>query len=49
MYFSVLFFVLSRAKTTLSGKEMGFVVGGGNNAIATALPHHSVYCILNIK
>ena len=28
---------------------MGFVVGGGNIAIATALPPTLVYCIVNIK
>ena len=28
---------------------MGFVGGGGNIAIATALPTSFVYCIVNIK
>ena len=28
---------------------MGFVGGGGKIEIAIALPHHLVYCIVNIK
>ena len=46
----VLFFFSSRAKTTLSGQGYGFVGGGGNIAIAIALPTSSfVYCVVNIK
>ena len=43
----VLLFFSSPAKTTLSGKVMGYVGGGGNNAIATALPPS--FCVLYCK
>ena len=49
MWLSVLFFFSFPAKTTLSGQGYGSVGGGGNIAIATALPPSFVYCIVNIK
>ena len=50
VWFSVLFFFSSPAETTLLGQGMGFVGGGGNIAIATALPPSSfVHRIVNIK
>ena len=42
------FFYLT-LKLLCQGKVMGFVGGGGNIAIATALPSLFVYCIVNIK
>ena len=49
-WLSVLIIFSSTAKTTLSGQGYGFVGGGGNIAIATALsPSSFVYCIVNIK
>ena len=50
MWLSVLLFFLPPLKPRCQGKVMGFVGGGGNIVIATALPTSSlVYCIVNIK
>ena len=51
MWLSILlFFFLAPLKPRCQGRVMGFVGGGGNIAIATALPPSSlVYCIVNIK
>ena len=46
-WLSKLFFFSSPAKTTLSGRVMGFVGGGGNIAIATGLPPSFVYYIVD--
>ena len=50
-WLSLLFFSFPPPlKPRCQGRIMGFVVGGGNIAIATALPPSSfVYCIVNIK
>ena len=48
-WLSILFFFFFPVKTT-QGRFMGFVGGGDNIAIATALPPSSfMYCIVNIK
>ena len=50
MWLSVLFFFPPTLKPRCQGRVMGFVGGGSNIAIATALPPSSfVYCIVNIK
>ena len=49
-WLSVLLFFKSQLKPRCQGRVMGFVGGGGNIAIATALPSSSfVYCIENNK
>ena len=49
-WLSALFFSPSQLKPRCQGRVMGFVGGGGNIAIATALPpSFFVYCIVNIK
>ena len=49
-WLSVLFFFSSPAKLRCQGRVMGFVGGGGNIAVANALPPSSfVHCIVNIK
>ena len=48
-WLSLLFFFYLPLKLRCQGKVMGFVGGGGNIAIATALPSLFVYCIVNIK
>ena len=49
-WLSVLLFFSPRLKPLCQGRVRGFVGGGGNIAIATALPPSSyVYCIVNIK
>ena len=48
-WLSILFF-LPLLKPRCQGRVMGFVGGGSNIAITTALPPSSlVYCIVNIK
>ena len=49
-WLSILFFFSSPLKPRCQGRVMGFVGGGGNIAIATALPPSSFeYCIVNIE
>ena len=49
-WLSLLFFFPHHLKPRCLGRVMGFVGGGGNIAIATALPPSSfMYCIVNIK
>ena len=49
-WLSVLSFFPLLLKPRRQGRVMGFVSGGGNIVIATALPPSSlVYCIVNIK
>ena len=49
MAWRTLLFFLPPLKPRCEGWAIGFVGGGGNIAITTALLHHSVYCIGNIK
>ena len=49
-WLSILFFFHPSLKQRCHGRVMGFVGGGGNIAIATALPPSSLeFCIVNIK
>ena len=48
-WLGILSFFSSTAKTTLTGQGHGFVSGGSNIAIATAIPPSFVYCIVKIK
>ena len=49
MWLSVLFFFPNPLNPRCKRRVMGFVGGAGNIAITTALPHQSVYCIVNIR
>ena len=49
-WLSVLFFFAPPLKPRCQGRVMGFVGGGGNIELATAIPPSSFwYCIVNIK